>query len=47
MIGIDLKEDVIKNNRKLALKYGYDKLEFIAGDINDVDINDVDISSCL
>lgn len=43
MIGIDLKEDVIKNNRKLALKYGYDKLEFIAGDINDVDINDVDM----
>ncbi len=43
MIGIDLKEEVIINNIDLAKKYGYDHLEFIYGDINDVEIEDVDM----
>lgn len=33
MIGLDLKEDVIENCGNLAKKYGYDKLEFLTGDI--------------
>lgn len=43
MIGIDLKADVIEDNRKLAIKYGYNNLKFICGDINDVEISDVDM----
>lgn len=31
--GLDLKEDVIHNCSQLAASYGYDKLEFLCGDI--------------
>ena len=31
--GLDLKEDVIEHCSHLAEKYGYDKLEFLQGDI--------------
>lgn len=33
IIGLDLKEDVIRHCSKLAEKYGYDKLQFLTGDI--------------
>lgn len=33
IIGLDLKEDVIRHCSQLAEKYGYDKLEFLTGDI--------------
>lgn len=33
IIGLDLKEDVIDHCSKLAKKYGYEKLEFLMGDI--------------
>lgn len=31
--GLDLKENVIRHCNELAVKYGYDKLEFLCGDI--------------
>lgn len=33
IIGLDLKKDVIENCQKLAERYGYGKLTFLAGDI--------------
>lgn len=33
MIGLDLKEDVIEHCSALAVKYGYEKLKFLTGDI--------------
>ncbi|MGN0480541.1 MAG: class I SAM-dependent methyltransferase [Lachnospiraceae bacterium] len=47
IIGLDLKEDVINNCSSLAKKYGYDKLEFLVGDIasyNGVDEVDMVVS---
>lgn len=44
IIGLDLKEDVIHNCQKLAEKYGYEKLTFLAGDIADYDgVDSVDM----
>ena len=35
IIGLDLKQEVIENCSQLACKYGYEKLEFLMGDIAD------------
>ena len=35
IIGLDLKKDVIKNCSRLAVKYGYDKLNFYEGSIEE------------
>lgn len=44
VIGLDLKEDVIEECAALAEKYGYDKLNFLVGDIASYeDVNQVDM----
>ena len=44
IIGLDLKEDVIKKCSGLARKYGYEKLHFLQGDIADYEgVNKVDM----
>lgn len=44
IIGLDLKKDVIRQCSGLAVKYGYDKLTFLEGDIADYDgVNQVDM----
>ena len=40
MIGLDLKSEVIRHCNELALKYGYEHLEFIHGDIADFEGTD-------
>lgn len=37
IVGLDLKEDVIRHCSRLAEQYGYDKLTFLTGDIADYD----------
>ena len=43
MIGLDLKEDVIAHCNQLKEEYGYEKLEFLVGDI--ADYEDVNIKA--
>lgn len=43
IVGVDLKESVIKDNINLAQKYNYEKLSFVYGDINDIEVDDVDM----
>lgn len=44
MIGLDLKEDVIRHCNELAKKYGYEQLRFLTGDIKDYeDVDAVDM----
>ena len=44
IVGLDLKEDVIRHCGRLAEQYGYDKLTFLTGDIADYDgVDQVDM----
>lgn len=44
IIGLDLKEDVIEHCSCLARKFGYDKLQFLTGDIADYEgVDQVDL----
>lgn len=44
IIGLDLKKDVIAHCQRLAEKYGYEKLQFLQGDIADYEgVNRVDM----
>ena len=44
IVGLDLKEDVIRHCSRLARQYGYDKLTFLTGDIADYDgVDQVDM----
>lgn len=44
IIGLDLKEDVIEHCNQLARKFGYDKLQFLTGDIADYEgVDHVDL----
>lgn len=44
IIGLDLKEDVIRHCSALAKEFGYDKLHFLTGDIADYEgVNQVDL----
>ena len=44
IIGLDLKEDVIRKCNDLAVRYGYDKLKFLTGDIASYDgVDQVDM----
>ena len=44
VIGLDLKEDVIRRCSGLAKKYGYEKLHFLVGDSADYEgVNEVDV----
>lgn len=44
VIGLDLKEDVIRRCSGLAKKYGYEKLHFLVEDIADYEgVNEVDV----
>ena len=44
IIGLDLKKEVIRHCSELAVKYGYEKLTFLEGDIADYDgVDEVDM----
>ena len=44
IVGLDLKEDVIRHCNELRTRYGYEKLDFLTGDIADYDgVDQVDM----
>ncbi len=44
IIGLDLKDEVIRHCRQLAIKYGYDRLDFYSGSIEDFEgVSQVDM----